>query len=271
MVHIFADLSAMQGDLLSIGGKDYNHIKNVLRMHPGEELAVRGEGGDDGNEYRFEIVSFSDTQVNCRLLSVQHTDVELPVSVILFQGLPKSDKMDFIVQKAVEMGAAQIVPVEMRRSVVKLAGDKRKKRVARWQSIAEAAAKQSRRAFVPQVREILSMEEALACAAAEADVLLVPYEGMAAAAEQREQSLVSRTGASSGAAAGHLGTRAILESIRPGRTIAVMIGPEGGFEDAEIEAALEKGAQTVSLGRRILRTETAALAFLSFLIYRFEL
>ena len=250
MTQIFADLSSMQDSMLTICGEDYNHIKNVLRMHPGEKLTVRGTDGS-GEEYVFEIVSFSDNQVNCRLLSVKESEVELPVRVMLFQGLPKADKMDFIVQKTVEMGITEIVPVEMHRSIVKLTGDKRRKRVMRWQSIAEAAAKQSRRAVIPQVNVILTYKEALQYAASAADLILVPYEAMADEAGN--------------------GTRALLESLKPGQTAAVFVGPEGGFEESEIGAALEIGAKTVSLGKRILRTETAALAFLAFLIYQFEL
>ena len=236
MTQIFADLSSMQDGMLAIGGEDYNHIKNVLRMHAGEKISVRGTDGNSG-EHIFEIVSFSDSLVQCRLLSVKESDVELPVRVILFQGLPKGDKMDLIVQKTVEMGVSEIVPVEMHRSIVKLTGDKRRKRVMRWQSIAEAAAKQSRRAVIPQVNVILTY--------------MVPYEAMADEAGN--------------------GTRALLESLKPGQTAAVFVGPEGGFEESEIGAALEIGAKTVSLGKRILRTETAALAFLAFLIYQFEL
>ena len=250
MLQIFADISSMQDGMLAIGGEDYNHIRNVLRMHPGEKLAVRSEsGGSEG--YCFEIVSFTDSRVNCRLLSVEQAETELPVKVILFQGLPKSDKMDLIVQKSVEMGVTQIVPVEMHRSIVKLAGDKRRKRVARWQSIAEAAAKQSKRAIIPEVGDILTMEEALRFAAASADAVFVPYERMS---EEDET-----------------GTRVLIESLQPGQTAAVFVGPEGGFEESEIGAALESGAKTISLGKRILRTETAAMAFLAFLIYRFEL
>lgn len=250
MTQIFADLSTMQDGILAISGEEYNHIKNVLRMHPGEKLAVRGTD-QSSDEYVFEIVSFTDNQVNCRLLSVKQSESELPVRVILFQGLPKADKMDFIVQKTVEMGVAEIVPVQMHRSIVKLAGDKRRKRIERWQSIAGAAAGQSKRAMIPQVHDLLTYREALQYAASAADLVLVPYEAMADEAGS--------------------GTRSLLEGLQPGQTAAVFVGPEGGFEESEIEAALESGARTISLGRRILRTETAALAFLAFMIYRFEL
>lgn len=250
VTQIFADLSSMQDGMLAISGEDYNHIKNVLRMHAGEKLAVRGTD-QSGEEYLFEIVSFSESRVNCRMLSVKQSETELPVRVILFQGLPKADKMDFIVQKSVEMGVTEIVPVQMHRSIVKLAADKRRKRIDRWQSIAESAAKQSKRAMIPRVHDLLTYQEALQYASSEADLVLVPYEVMA-----------EETGN---------GTRSVLDSLQPGQTAAVFVGPEGGFEESEIEAALERGAKTISLGRRILRTETAALAFLAFMIYRFEL
>ena len=192
MVQIFADVSAMRDGLLAIGGSDYNHIRNVLRMHPGEELTVR-TGDEGGEEYLFEIVSFTDAQVNCRLLSVKESESELPVRVLLFQGLPKSDKMDFIIQKSVEMGAAEIIPVEMHRSIVKLTGDKRRKRIVRWQAIAESAAKQSKRAVIPQVQDILSMKEALEYAASRADVILLPYEAMAEEKESGPRAYMTDT------------------------------------------------------------------------------
>ncbi|MDO5476877.1 MAG: RsmE family RNA methyltransferase [Eubacteriales bacterium] len=250
MLQIFTDLSAMEGDLLTVGGEEYNHIKNVLRMRPGEKLLVRGTDGGS-RVCCFEIDSFAREQVLCRLVSEQESEVELPVRVLLFQGLPKADKMEFIAQKGVEMGVSGIIPVEMRRSIVKLAGDKRKKRVARWQAIVEAAAKQSRRAFVPEISDVMTMQQALDHAFSEADHVFVPYERMA---EEPETE-----------------TRALLENVQPGETVAVFVGPEGGFEESEVAAAVNRGAHTISLGRRILRTETAALAFLSFLIYRFEL
>ena len=247
MLHIFVDPSQMQGDLLRVTGKDVNHIKNVLRLKPGEEISVRT--GQDGREYRYGIEEYTDSEVICRLRFVKESDVELPVKVLLFQGLPKSDKMDLIVQKAVELGVAEIIPVEMRRSVVKLDGPKRVKRTQRWQSIAEGAAKQSRRAIVPLVREPMTMEEAVRFAGQNTDVRLLPYE------------LQEEDGS----------TRELMESIHSGRAVSVFIGPEGGFEPEEVELARQAGILPISLGKRILRTETAALVVLSWLIYRFEI
>lgn len=247
MLHIFVDPAQMQGDLLRVTGKDVNHIKNVLRLKPGEEISVRT--GQDGREYRYGIEEYTDSEVICRLRFVKESDVELPVKVLLFQGLPKSDKMDLIVQKAVELGVAEIIPVEMRRSVVKLDGPKRVKRTQRWQSIAEGAAKQSRRAIVPLVREPMTMEEAVRFAGQNTDVRLLPYE------------LQEEDGS----------TRELMESIHSGRAVSVFIGPEGGFEPEEVELARQAGILPISLGKRILRTETAALVVLSWLIYRFEI
>ena len=246
MLHIFVDPAQMQGDLLHVSGGDVNHIKNVLRLKPGDEISVRT--GQDEREYRYGIEAFTDSEVICRLRFVKEADVELPVKVYLFQGLPKADKMDLIVQKAVELGAAQIIPVQMRRSIVKLDGAKKAKRTQRWQTIAEAAAKQSRRAVVPLVREPMSMEEAVRFAVQNTETRLLPYE------------LQEEDGS----------TRELMEGIREGSSLSIFIGPEGGFEPGEVEMAREAGILPISLGRRILRTETAAMVVLSWLIYRFE-
>ena len=247
MLHIFVDPAQMQGDLLHVTGSDVNHIKNVLRLKPGDEISVRT--GQDEREYRYGIEAFTDREVLCRLRFVKEADVELPVKVYLFQGLPKSDKMDMIVQKAVELGAAEIIPVQMRRSVVKLDGAKRAKRTQRWQTIAENAASQSRRAVVPLVREPMTMEEAVRFAQNNTQTRLLPYE------------LQEEDGS----------TRELIEGIEEGNAVSVFIGPEGGFDPAEVEMAKAAGILPISLGKRILRTETAALVVLSWLIYRFEI
>jgi len=249
MLHIFVDPAQMQGDLLRVTGKDVNHIKNVLRLRPGDEISVRT--GQDEREYRYGIEEFTDSEVICRLRFVKESDVELPVKVLLFQGLPKADKMDLIVQKAVELGVTEIIPVQMRRSIVKLEGAKIAKRTQRWQTIAEAAAKQSRRAVVPVVHEPMTMEEAVRFAGQNTDVRLLPYE------LQKEDG----------------STRELMESICAGSvsTVSVFIGPEGGFEPDEVELARQAGIRPISLGKRILRTETAALVVLSWLIYLLEI
>lgn len=247
MLHIFVDPAQMKGDLLYVTGKDVNHIKNVMRLKQGDEISVRT--GQDDREYRYGIEEFTDSEVVCRLRFVKEADVELPVKVYIFQGLPKADKMELIIQKAVELGAAEIIPVQMRRCVVKLDGAKKGKKTQRWQAIAESAAKQSRRAVVPLVREPMTMEEAVRFAEQNTDVRLLPYELQEADGSTRE----------------------VMDGIREGSAVSIFIGPEGGFDPAEVEAAREAGVVPISLGKRILRTETAALVALSFLIYHFEI
>lgn len=247
MLHIFVDPAQMKGDLLYVTGKDVNHIKNVMRLKQGDEISVRT--GQDDREYRYGIEEFTDSEVVCRLRFVKEADVELPVKVYIFQGLPKADKMELIIQKAVELGAAEIIPVQMRRCVVKLDGAKKGKKTQRWQAIAESAAKQSRRAVVPLVREPMTMEEAVRFAEQNTDVRLLPYE------------LQEADGS----------TRDVMDGIREGSAVSIFIGPEGGFDPAEVELARKAGVVPISLGKRILRTETAAMVALSFLIYHFEI
>ena len=248
MLHIFADPSAVHGDQLTVTGNEVNHIKNVLRMKPGDEISVSSTDSADTNEYRYGIVEISDDAVVCSLRFVKEADVELPVKVTLFQGLPKADKMEWIIQKCVELGVSEIVPVKTARSVVKLEPAKQAKKVERWQAIAESAAGQSRRRIVPTVREPMSMKEATEYASG-LDVRIIPYE-------------LSEDGRS---------TREIFESVRPGDSVAVFIGPEGGFDPAEVKMCTEKGIEPVTLGRRILRTETAGMTVLSWLIYLMEI
>ena len=247
MLHIFVDPAQMKGDLLYVTGKDVNHIKSVMRLKQGDEISVRT--GQDDREYRYGIEEFTDSEVVCRLRFVKEADVELPVKVYIFQGLPKADKMELIIQKAVELGAAEIIPVQMRRCVVKLDGAKKGKKTQRWQAIAESAAKQSRRAVVPLVREPMTMEEAVRFAEQNTDVRLLPYELQEADGSTRE----------------------VMDGIREGSAVSIFIGPEGGFDPAEVEMAREAGVVPISLGKRILRTETAAMVALSFLIYHFEI
>lgn len=235
----------IQGTRIVITGSDVKHIKNVLRMKPGEEIAV--SNGADGREYRCGIEAFTEDEVVCTLRFIKEDGVELASRIHLFQGLPKADKMELIVQKAVELGAYEIVPVAARRCVVRLDEKKAAARINRWQGIVEAAAKQSKRGIVPNVHPVMSMREAVEYART-MDVKLIPYE----LAENMRH------------------TKEILEAVKPGTDIAVFIGPEGGFEKEEVELAVEAGIAPVTLGKRILRTETAGLTVLSWLMYHLE-
>lgn len=226
-------------------GADVNHIRNVLRMKAGEEISVCN--GQDGREYRCGIVSFEEDRVICELRFIKEENTELPVKVYLFQGLPKADKMELIIQKAVELGVYRIIPVSAKRCVVKLDEGKAAAKVRRWQGIAEAAAKQSRRGVIPEVSGVMSFRRAVEEAAA-MDVRLIPYE----------------------LASGMEKTREIISGIAEGQSVAIFIGPEGGFEEQEIQLAADKGIQPVTLGRRILRTETAGMTVLAWIGYVLE-
>lgn len=245
MYQFFVEPSQIQGNRIVITGKDVNHIKNVLRMKKGEEISV--SNGVDSKEYRCGIEELLEDEVVCTLRFVKEDGMELPSKVYLFQGLPKADKMELIIQKAVELGVFQVIPVSCKRSVVKLDEKKAKSKIARWQGIAEAAAKQSKRGIIPEVRDVMTMKEAIAYSQS-CEVKLIPYE----LAEGMEK------------------TKEIIDSLKPGEDVAVFIGPEGGFEEAEVHAAMESGIVPITLGKRILRTETAGMTVLSWIMYRLE-
>lgn len=228
-----------------ITGSDVNHIKNVLRMRPGEEISV--SNGVDGKEYRCGILSLEDEMITCELRFVKEDGVELPSKVYLFQGLPKADKMELIIQKAVELGVYEIIPVAAKRCVVKLDDKKAKSKTLRWQQIAESAAKQSKRGIIPKVSDVMTFAEALKYAG-ELDVKLIPYE----LAEGMDR------------------TKEIISGLKAGQSVAVFIGPEGGFEENEVKKAADSGIEPITLGRRILRTETAGFTVLAWIMYQLE-
>lgn len=245
MYQFFVEPSQIQGNRITITGKDVNHIKNVLRMKAGEEISI--SNGVDGKDYRCGIEELLDEEIICSLRFIKEDGVELPAKVYLFQGLPKADKMELIIQKAVELGVHAVIPVSCKRAVVKLDEKKAKSKIARWQQIAEAAAKQSKRGIIPEVKTVLSMKEAVALAE-QCEVKLIPYE----LAEGMEK------------------TKEIMNSLKPGEDIAIFIGPEGGFEESEVRLAIENGIVPITLGKRILRTETAGMTVLSWIMYQLE-
>lgn len=228
-----------------ITGSDVNHIKNVLRMKPGEEISL--SNGMDGNDYRCGILEMTDDTITCELRFIKEDGVELSSKVYLFQGLPKGDKMELIIQKAVELGVYEVIPVSTKRCVMKLDEKKAKTKVARWQAIAEAAAKQSKRGIIPRVSEVMTFGEAIKKAST-MDVKMIPYE----------------------LALGMDKTKAVIENLKDGQSIAIFIGPEGGFEESEIAKAFEAGIEALTLGKRILRTETAGMTVMSWIMYKLE-
>ena len=244
MHHFFVTPEQVREENIIIEGSDVNHIKNVLRMKVGEELEI-----SDGNnkKYLCEIESMSSDEVCAIIKEELNVDTELPSKIYLFQGLPKSDKMELIVQKAVELGVFEIIPVATKRAVVKLDDKKASKKIERWQAIAESGAKQSGRNVIPEVKKVMAFKEAVQYAKS-LDVLLVPYELAEGMAE----------------------TKTLISNIKPGQSVGFFIGPEGGFETSEVEYAIENGAKAITLGKRILRTETAGLTTLSILMYHLE-
>ena len=245
MHRFFVEEPAMGENSITITGGDVNHIKNVLRMSAGNKICVIN--GQNNKEYYCEITAVGNDAVDTRICEIRESDQELGNEVVLFQGLPKSDKMELIIQKAVELGVHTIVPVSTERTVVKLDAKKEANKRKRWMSISESAAKQSGRLRIPEVTPVVSYREALEMAK-KMDVRLIPYE----LAEGMEK------------------TRELMSSIQPGQSVAVFIGPEGGFESSEIEKAMEIGAWPITLGKRILRTETAGLVTLAMLVYNLE-
>jgi len=226
-----------------IEGSDVNHIKNVLRMKCGETIRISSVSG---RNFFCTVSEITGEYVRADILEELEENTELPNKIYLFQGLPKSDKMELIIQKAVELGVHEIIPVAMKNCVAKLEDKKAASKIARWQEIAKSAAKQSKRSLIPTVNMPLSYKLAVQ-QAKELDVVLVPYEN-----ERGMQA-----------------TREVISAIEPGQSIGIFLGPEGGFDSSEIELVRED-AYMISLGNRILRTETAGLATLAMLIFQLE-
>ena len=246
MYRFFVNPEQLQQEPIRIGDEDYNHIHNVLRMKPGEEVLVTDQGE---KEYLCEIIEYdTDRQeVLLEIVDIFGNNRELPAKIILFQGYPKGDKMEQIVQKAVELGVAEVVPVMMKRCVVKLDDKKAAKKIERLNGVALSAAKQSKRGRIPKVKAVMSMEDAVQYAGT-LDHVIVPYES----AEGMEYS------------------KKVIEQVTDGGSIGIFIGPEGGFETTEIEKLSGIDAKILSLGHRILRTETAGMVVLSLLMFALE-
>ena len=244
MHRFFAEPGQIGEKEIVITGADVNHIRNVLRMRADEEVLI---ADGQGAEYRCKLIELNENEVRAQILWKLDDNAELASAITLFQGLPKSDKMDLIVQKCVELGVARIVPVSTKRAVVKLDAKKEQTRLKRWNTISESAAKQSGRGVIPEVSGVMTFGKALE-EAKKLDVLLIPYE--------RAENMAE--------------TRRVMGSIQPGQSVGIFIGPEGGFEESEVEEAVAAGAQAITLGKRILRTETAGLAVMAMLGYLLE-
>ena len=226
-----------------ISGGDVLHITKVLRLTAGARLTLcDGEGTD----YEAEIASVEKDKVVLSLFEKKPSDTEPEVKVTLFQGLPKASKMEYIIQKCTELGVTDIVPVMTKRTVVKLENAQaEKKKLERWNKIAQEAVKQCGRGKIPKVREVTDISGVVDCAA-DFDLLLLAYE------EEKETSLAS-----------------VLRSVKGVKTVGILIGPEGGFAPEEVEKLKTAGAKSVTLGKRILRTETAGHTVLTAVLYEF--
>lgn len=232
--------------LVTITGEDVNHIKNVLRLRQGDKVTVCNGHGTD---FLCIIDEVCDKSV---LLTIEEKCLskgELDNTIYLFQGLPKKDKMELVIQKATELGAGCVIPVLNKRSVVKLEDAKKEeKKLVRWNQIALAAAKQSKRGVIPKVLPVMKFEKAVEFAAKQCDLVIIPYEN--------ERGIEY--------------ARQVLAQCSTSKSIGIFIGPEGGFEDEEISFAKKNGAKIISLGHRILRTETAALSAMTLVMMSCE-
>lgn len=244
MYHFFVDPNQIEEERIVIKGSDVNHIKNVLRMKCGDELLV--SNGID-TDYYCEIEDVLEDEIHLGILNKDCEGSELSTEFYLFQCLPKADKMELIIQKAVELGVKEIIPVASKRAIVKLDEKKAQAKLKRWNAISESAAKQSRRVIIPKVKDVLSFKEAMEYCKT-LDMSIIPYENY--------KDMTS--------------TREVLEKVREGMKVGIFIGPEGGFDETEIEQAIDNNIERISLGKRILRTETAGLCILSVLMFKME-
>ena len=243
MYHFFVPEGPDEAGQIHITGSDVHHIRSVLRMKPGEQVVI-SDGRD--KDYYCKITELNPGEITVQVLKETEA-AELPARLILYQGLPKGEKMELIIQKTVELGVTRIVPVMTKRTVVKLDDKKAKKKTERYNMIAESAAKQSGRGMIPEVTMPVSFAEAVSMAE-KLDMNIIPYEE----AEGVEYS------------------RNIIKSIKGKKSLGIFIGPEGGFAREEVEKALDAGASAITLGHRILRTETAGMAVISIIMFELE-
>lgn len=250
MPKFFVDKNQIRNNKVEIIGTDVNHIKNVLRASIGEKLEICDSSTKQ--DYLCEIENITKENIMCNIIEKLKTNVESNVQITVFQGLPKADKMELIIQKSVELGVYDIIPVEMKRSIVKLKENDKTKKLLRWQKISEVAAKQCGRNIIPEIKPIIYVKN-ICNFIPEYDIVLVAYE-------KEEKNKLKET---IQPLKGKKEDNKILK-------IAVIIGPEGGIDEQEILLLEESGAQIVTLGKRILRTETVALNMLSILMYELE-
>jgi len=254
MPKFFVESEQVENDLVQVFGKDVNHIKNVLRKKVGDEIEICD--ASKAKDYLCEILSLNEETVVCQINEklIKNSDSSIKVSIL--QGLPKADKMELVIQKSVELGVYDITPVDMKRCIVKIK-DKDKKN-ERWQKISEVAAKQCMRNIIPKINEISSIKN-ICNLCDEYDIVIVAYENENNNTLKKELLNIKK-----------IYEENIDKNSDNEFKIAVLIGPEGGIDDSEISMLKKAGAKIVTLGKRILRTETVAFNILSIIMYEFE-
>ena len=243
MHKFFVEDNQINNEKIIINNEDYNHIANVLRMKKGEFILITNK--ESKETFNCEIDEINSNEVICNILNKENKEIELNVNIDLFQGLPKADKMEYIIQKCVELGVHKIVPVNMKYCIAKIKDEEKKN--LRWNKISEVASKQSKRNIIPKIEKSISIST-LCSEIENYDLVIVAYEN--------EENITLKD---------------VLKGNSKIKNIAVIVGPEGGISTDEIEKLKECGAKIVSLGNRILRTETAPIAILSMMVYEYEL
>lgn len=247
MYKFFVPEKQIKDEIVTILGEDVNHILNVLRLKKLDQIIVGNK--DTGNSYLSEIIEMRKDSIICKIVDNILETTESFVNVDLFQGLPKLDKLEYIIQKATELGVKSIYPVNFERCIVKIDSKSEVKKLERWQKIAEVASKQSKRDVIPDIKNIINVEN-ICQNAKKYDMIILAYEN------ERGNTLKN-----------------VLKDLDKSKqlNIGIIIGPEGGLTEKEVEKLIKIGAKSVTLGKRILRTETASLVMLSSIIYEFEL
>lgn len=246
MPRFFVKTNQIQDETIKILGEDVNHIKNVLRKNIDNEIEICNQ--ENGKAYHCKILKIKDDEILCNIIEEMQKQ-ENKIKVDIYQGLPKSDKMEFIIQKSVELGVNSIIPVRMARCVVKIDKKNEKKKLERWNKISESAAKQCGRSYIPEVKPIIEIKDI--------KNLKNAYDEIIVAYENEKENYIKKE-------------LTKLKELKQELKIAILIGPEGGLDKNEVMLLKENGANIVTLGNRILRTETVALNMLSIIMYELE-
>lgn len=249
MYKFFVPGNQIEEDIINIIGTDVNHISNVLRLKIDDEILVTNK--DNEKTYLSKIVKFSKENIICRIIKNKEDTTESNIYIDIYQGLPKSDKMEYIIQKTTELGVKNIIPVDMERCVVKIDKKSESKKIERWQKISEVAAKQSKRDYIPKIGNIIKIED-ICNITSKYDIILLAYE------DENKTTIKDEL-------------KRIKQKSDNKLKIGIIIGPEGGVSEKEVNKLISSGIKCVSLGKRILRTETAPIVMVSDIIYEFEL